>query len=70
MSQPTWTDAAATHRTDEVKNLKKARRKLKKIRDQLIAYDGAFKQSFVEPMHVLDNRLAYALLRKELGAEW
>jgi hypothetical protein len=68
MDGATWQDAADTHNRSEIKSLKKARRRLQKMR-RTFKLHGQLLQRLSATITELDELLSQALLRLELGDE-
>lgn len=69
MEGPTWQDAADANSKAEIKSLKKARRRLQKMKRTFRRHQAVV-QSLSQTITVMDEPLSKALLRRELGDEW
>lgn len=69
MNGATWQDASDTHSRSEIKSLKKARRRLQKMK-RTFRLHKQLVQSLSHTITELDEPLSKALLRLELGDEW
>lgn len=76
MEYPTYQDVADGKNKEQIRVLRKARRRLVKVRDDMQEWNtsptaqGEIMAAYGKLRELLDRDLAYALLRLELGAEW